>query len=127
MRPVVVWGAGVTTIWALLTILFIGWADTAKSYRPVFVDMGRALPKAYRCMSSRDLGEPQRAMLHYFAGIVTHRDEVPARRRDCDLLLVQGKPLDENVIPEPWKKIWEGQRPGDKDERYRLYQRSGKP
>ena len=126
-RPVVVWAAGITTIWALLTILFIGWADTAKSYRSVFVDMGRALPKAYRCMSSRDLGEPQRASLHYFADIVTFRNEIPARRRDCDLLLVQGKPLDENVIPEPWKKIWEGQRPGDKDERYRLYQRTGKP
>jgi len=23
-----------------------------------------------------------------------------------------------------WKKIWEGHRPGDKDERFRLYQRS---
>ncbi len=126
-RPVVAWAAGITVIWALLTILFVGWADTAKSYRSVFADLGRALPNSYRCVSSRDLGEPQRASLHYFAGVVTYREEVPARRRDCDLLLVQGKPLDENVIPDAWKKIWEGQRPGDKDERYRLYQRAAKP
>ncbi|MBI2509591.1 MAG: glycosyltransferase family 39 protein [Betaproteobacteria bacterium] len=123
MRPVVVWGAGITVIWALITILFIGWADTVKSYRSVFVDMARALPKTYRCLSSRGLGEPQRASLHYFGGIVTFREEIPARRRDCDLLLAQGRPLDENVIPETWKKIWEGRRPGDNDERYRLYQR----
>jgi len=126
MRPVVVWAAGMTMVWALTTTLFIGWLDTAKSYRSMIADMGRALPGNYRCVSSRDLGEPQRALLHYFAGIITFREEIPARRRDCDLLLVQGKPLDENVIAEPWKKIWEGHRPGDKDERYRLYQRQEK-
>lgn len=126
-RPVVVWAVGITVIWALLTILFIGWADTAKSYRSMVSNMQKALPANYRCMSSRDLGESQRASLHYFGGIVTFREEIPARRRDCDLLLTQGKPLDENVIPSQWKKIWEGHRPGDKDERYRLYQRSRKP
>jgi hypothetical protein len=26
-----------------------------------------------------------------------------------------------------WRKIWEGGRPGDKDERYRLYQRVARP
>jgi hypothetical protein len=110
-------------MWGMLAVLFVGWADTAKSYRSVFVQMQKALPKKYDCISSRDLGEAQRAMLHYVAGIVTYREEIPDRRRKCDLLLAQGKPLDENVLPGEWKKIWEGQRPGDKDERYRLYQR----
>ena len=123
-RPVVVWTTGITAIWALVAVLFIGWADTAKSYRSMIADMGRALPGHYRCVSSLELGEPQRALLHYFAGIVTYREEVPDRRRDCDLLLVQGKPLDELVLPETWRKIWEGHRPGDKDERFRLYQRA---
>jgi len=125
-RPVVAWAAGITVMWGLLTVLFVGWADNVKSYRSVFVQMKKVLPKEYRCVSSRDLSEPQRASLHYFAGIVTYREEIPERRRDCDFLLVQGKPLDENVIPPQWKKIWEGQRPGDRDERYRLYQRSRK-
>ena len=124
MRPVVVWGAGITTIWALLTTLFIGWADNVKSYRAPFVALQQALPKQYDCVSSRDLGESQRAMLHYFAGVVTHREEISARRRACDLLLVQGHPLVDSPPRGAWKKIWEGGRPGDKDERYRLYRRA---
>lgn len=123
-RPVIVWACGITAIWALLATLFIGWADTVKSYRSMMADMQRALPKSYSCMSSRDLGEAQRALLRYYTGIITHREEVPDRRRECDLLLAQGKPLDEHWLPEYWKQIWEGQRPGDKDERYRLYQRN---
>jgi 4-amino-4-deoxy-L-arabinose transferase-like glycosyltransferase len=126
MRPVITWGAGITVMWALLAILFVGWADNAKSYRKMIVSMERALPKQYDCVSSRDLGEPQRAMLHYFAGIITHREEVPSRKRSCELLLVQGVPQ-KSVIPGAgWKKIWEGARPGDKDERYRLYLRTRK-
>ncbi len=130
MRPVVVWGAGITTVWALLTTLFIGWADNAKSYRKVVVSLQQALPKKYDCISSRDLGEPQRAMLHYYADIITHREEVPSRKRNCELLLVQGKPEPAPLEARPltgWKKIWEGARPGDKDERYRLYRRTVKP
>lgn len=123
-RPVIVWACGITVIWALLATLFIGWADTAKSYRSVMTNMARALPKSYNCMSSRDLGEAQRALLHYYTGIITHREEVPERRRECELLLTQGKPLDESWLPQNWKQIWEGQRPGDKDERYRLYRRN---
>lgn len=120
-RPAIVWACGITAIWALLATLFIGWADTAKSYRGMMADMTRVLPGSYSCMSSRDLGEAQRALLRYYTGIITYREEVPGRRRDCELLLVQGKPLDESWLPEYWKQIWEGQRPGDKDERYRLY------
>lgn len=127
MRPVVVWGAGITTIWALLTTLFIGWADNVKSYRAPFTSMQQALPKKYNCVASRELGEAQRAMLHYFAGVVTHREELPERRRACDLMLVQGHPKAEVAPRGSWKKIWEGGRPGDKDERYRLYRRTGPP
>jgi len=124
MRPVVVWGAGITTMWALLATLFLGWADNVKSYRSMVVSMQRALPKKYDCVSSRALGESQRAMLHYFADVITYREEVPARRRECELMLVQGKPQAEIVPQGSWKKIWEGTRPGDKDERFRLYRRN---
>jgi 4-amino-4-deoxy-L-arabinose transferase-like glycosyltransferase len=123
MRPVVVWSAGVTTIWALLAILFIGWADNAKSYRSVMASLQLVVPKTYDCISSRGLGESQRALLHYFADIITYRHEVPERRRACELLLVQGRPLEEVPPPRPWQKIWEGTRPGDRDERFWLYQR----
>jgi 4-amino-4-deoxy-L-arabinose transferase-like glycosyltransferase len=122
-RPAYVWAAGVTVTWALLATLFIGWVDTGKSYRGMIRSLESALPSTYRCVSSRELGEPQRAMLHYFAGIVTFRDETAERRRDCDLLLVQGTPQDERAPGGSWIKVWEGNRPGDKAERYRLYRR----
>ncbi len=123
MRPVIIWGAGITVMWALITTLFVGWADNAKSYRSMVVSMQKALPKKYDCISSRDLGEPQRASLHYFADIITHREEVSSRKRQCELLLVQGRSRGEALPGAGWKKIWEGARPGDKDERYRLYRR----
>ncbi len=78
------------------------------------------MPAQYRCMASRDLGEAQRAMLHYFAGIRSERLETKPQSA-CDLLLVQGVPLDDMILPPQWQKIWEGHRPGDKDERLRLY------
>jgi len=123
-RPLIVWAGGITAVWALLGSLFIGWVDTQKSYRSMIADMQRAMPAKYRCMASRELGEAQRAMLHYFADIKTQRVETRPKALSCDLLLVQGRPLDESVMNSDWKKIWEGHRPGDKDERFRLYQRS---
>ena len=122
-RPAFVWAAGVTVTWALAATLFIGWLDTRNSYRGMIRSLETALPSSYRCMSSRDLGDPQRAMLHYFAGIVTAREETSQRRADCDLLLVQGVPQEERSPGGAWIKIWEGNRPGDRAERYRLYRR----
>lgn len=122
-RPVIAWAAGVTVIWGLLNSLFLPWIDTGKSYRSVFVSMQQSMPAQYRCVASRNLAESQRAILHYVSHIVTHRQEVAARRRDCDLLLIQGVAREE-ISPSGWRKIWEGARPGDKVERYRLYRRS---
>lgn len=121
-RPLIVWAGGITAVWALLATLFIGWVDTSKSYRSTLNNLQRAMPAQYQCMIGRELGEAQRAMLHYFNGIRTERPE-STRAAGCDLLLVQGLPLDELVMPPEWNKIWEGHRPGDKDERLRLYQR----
>ncbi len=122
-RPVFIWAAGVTVVWGLIAILFIGWVDTGKSYRSMIAGMQQAMPQQYRCVSSRHLGELQRATLQYFAGIVTYREEVPERARDCDLQLVQGVPQVEIAPSGRWRKIWEGSRPGDDRERFRLYQR----
>ena len=124
-RPVIAWAAGVTVIWGLLNLLFLPWVDTGKSYRSVFVGMQQNLPSQYRCVSSRNLGESQRAMLHYVSNIVTYREEVATRRRNCDLLLTQGVVREEVAAPG-WRKIWEGSRPGDKVERYRLYRRTSR-
>jgi hypothetical protein len=122
-RPAYVWAAGVTVILGLAGTLFVGWIDTGKTYRAVFTSLQTALPASYRCVASRDLGEPQRAMLHYFAGVVTYRQEATDRYRDCDLMLVQATAQDEHAPEGAWIKIWEGSRPGERVERFRLYRR----
>jgi 4-amino-4-deoxy-L-arabinose transferase-like glycosyltransferase len=126
-RPVFTWAAGTTVVWALLAILFVGWINTGKSYSTMVASLGQALPAKHRCIASRELGESQRAMLHYHGGIITRRQESGARAHDCDLLLIQGHPRTDTPAPAGWRKIWEGSRPGDKDERYRLYQRTVRP
>ncbi len=72
---------------------------------------------------SRNLGEPQRAVFRYFAGIDTVREEVRADH-GCRLLVVQyGRVAGE---PEPlagWTAIWSGARRGDDTERFVLYKR----
>jgi 4-amino-4-deoxy-L-arabinose transferase-like glycosyltransferase len=124
--PVFTWATGIATIWALLAILFVGWIDTGKSYRSMVTSLQQALPGRHGCISSRNLAETQRAMLHYYAGIITYREEIRERRRSCNLMLVQGTPRIEVPPRGNWRKIWDGGRPGDKDERYRLYQRAAK-
>jgi 4-amino-4-deoxy-L-arabinose transferase-like glycosyltransferase len=122
-RPAFIWATGVTVTWALAATLFVGWVDTGKTYRSMVASMATVLPATYRCILSRDLGEPQRAMLLYFAGIVAYREESAEPRRDCDFLLIQGTPQEERSPGASWIEIWEGSRPGDKSERFRLYRR----
>jgi 4-amino-4-deoxy-L-arabinose transferase-like glycosyltransferase len=122
-RPVLAWTTTMTMIWGLIAILFVGWLDAGKSYRAMIADLQKALPAQYDCIASQSLGEPQRAMLHYYANIITWRLDEPSRKRDCELTLAQGVASEEQVPLGRWEKIWEGTRPGDKVERYRLYRR----
>jgi 4-amino-4-deoxy-L-arabinose transferase-like glycosyltransferase len=127
-RCVTFWAAGLALFWSLTMLLWLPWIEHGKSYRPVALSLLAHLPKQHGCIASRGLGEAQRAALDYHAGIVTERTEVRARR-DCALLLIQ----DNARIPETspgagWKKIWEGNRAGDRTEKLRLYAKdSSKP
>lgn len=123
-RTVVNWAAGLTMVWVIMMTLWLPWLDAGKSYRAMIASLQQSLPAQHACISSTNLGEPQRALLEYYAGILTRRTEV-RKTIACDLLLVQGSTREAESLPGPeWRKIWEGHRPGDKVERYRLYQRS---
>jgi hypothetical protein len=62
-------------------------------------------------------------VLDYHADIVTLRSELHGHGR-CPALLVQGQPGDDDrPLAREWKRIWEGNRPRDR-ERYRLYIRT---
>jgi len=120
-RPVIIWAAGMTLIWGLLMSLFVAYADTSKSYRSMVASLVKALPSTHDCISSRALGDSQRALLHYHGGILTYREEIAARQRSCELLLVQGKRSEPPEIPAGWHQVWEGTRPGEKEEYFWLY------
>ncbi|MDD4962758.1 MAG: glycosyltransferase family 39 protein [Gallionella sp.] len=118
-RAVINWAAGITLIWILAMTLWLPWLDSVKSYRSMVVSMKQVMPNQYRCIKRNHLGDGQRAMLHYFGNIITERD----REHRCDLLLIQGDRNARIFAEKQWQKIWEGSRKGDKNERYRLYQR----
>jgi 4-amino-4-deoxy-L-arabinose transferase-like glycosyltransferase len=119
-RPVILWAAGVTTGWALAAFLLFHWIDARRTYRTVAVEMSAALPEKHRCIFSQDVGDAQLAMLDYFGGIATTR----VVRRECNVLITHDQWGDETSIGPPWTLVWEGGRPGDRDERYRLYTRT---
>ena len=121
-RGITFWAAGVVLLWCLVMTLLIDWIDYGRTYRPVALAMKRALPPGTQCIESRSLGAAQRAAFDYHAGIVTRRAESDGRGR-CLVLLVQARPDDrDRALGAGWKRIWEGNRPRDK-ERYRLYVR----
>jgi 4-amino-4-deoxy-L-arabinose transferase-like glycosyltransferase len=121
LRCVSYWAAGLALFWSLAMLLWLPWIDHGKSYRPVARSLEANLPKHPGCIASRGLGEAQRAALDYHAGIVTERTEVRARP-DCAMLLIQENArLPEEHPGSSWKKIWEGNRAGDRAEKLRLY------
>ena len=120
-RGVTRWAAGVALLWATFATLWLPWADYLSSYRPVALQIKSLLPPDAKCVARKKLGATQRAALSYYAGIVTHaRDPL----RPCPLLLTQGSPAHEASAPGPgWIKLADVGRPGDRDERIRLYRR----
>ena len=123
-RAVLNSATGITLVWVIMMTLWLPWLDAGKSYRSMIFSMQQALPDRNACISSSKLGEPQRALLEYYVGILTRRVETH-QGIECDLLLVQGFARNPESPPGPeWNKTWEGNRPGDKSERYWLFQRN---
>lgn len=116
------WAVAVTLCWALISTLWTPFLNAGKSYRSMIHSLARELPSA-GCVASRHLGEPQRALLEYFARVRTVRlEEDPAA--SCPALLAQGWQRDPPPAPGAgWTLAWEGARPGDRNELYRLYRR----
>jgi 4-amino-4-deoxy-L-arabinose transferase-like glycosyltransferase len=118
------WAVGITMVWGLLMTLWLPWLDATKSYHGVFLELEKALPANYSCITSRGLGEFQVALLDYYADIRTRSFETE-QGTNCDLYLVQDEK--KRSLGQPgsgWKLIWKGNRPSDRRERFRLYQYS---
>jgi 4-amino-4-deoxy-L-arabinose transferase-like glycosyltransferase len=121
-RAVLNWAAGVTLLWGLYSTIWLPYLDSRRSYRTMIES---AAPQflTTSCVASRSLGEPQRALFQYYAGLVTERLETHPSS-DCPLLLVQyGR---EPAGPPPrdgYDIVWDGRRRGDETELYVLYRR----
>ena len=122
-RAILNWASGVTLLWALYMTIWLPYLDSRRSYRIVAEGAALHVP-ADGCIASRNLGEPQRALFYYFAGIVTQSDDATADS-PCNTLLVQYGRQDTEIVEEDgWKPVWEGHRRGDETERYVIYRRT---
>lgn len=122
-RSLTHWTMGFTTFWLLAIALLLPWFDYGKSYRPVAQAVAQALPAGHGCLAERNLSDTQRASLAYFVGIEPMKAESAAGKR-CGWLLVQGDTRRELEPPAgKWTRLWEGSRPGDRREKFRLYRR----
>lgn len=118
LRSLAHWTAGTTLTWLLVVSLWLPWIDYLKSYRSVGLSLAAILPPTASCIETRGMGEPQHAALEY----ALDRRFNPQRDTGCRYLLVQGN-RQESLPESEWRKVWEGHRPGDRNERLRLYHR----
>lgn len=113
-RPVLVWATGMALTWILIATLFRPWVEAGWGYRPLIADMARHLP-AKACLNTR-VDPAMAVMLRY------HRPT--PERVDCPwtLRLVSRRTTQESAVGTV---VWEGFRPRQKTQVYRLEHRHG--
>jgi len=121
-RSLARWAAGIVLLWGTASLLMMPWVDYQKAYRAVALELRDKIPAGTTCISQKALGVSQAAALDYHAGIRARPFE-PLKPDTCRVLLVQGN-IAEDIDDPPtarWRKVAEVGRPGDRNERYRLY------
>ena len=122
-RSLTHWTMGFTTLWLLATTLVMPWFDYNKSYRLVAQAIANSLPPDHGCLAERGLNATQLASLSYFVAIEPVAESSKAGQA-CNWLLVVGDTRGELAAPgSQWTKVWEGNRPGDRREKFRLFRR----
>jgi len=119
------WSLLLTLCWALAFTIWLPAVDVGMGYQVPFRQLARPLQNAARqdCIASFALGEPQRALLDYYAGITTRRIEATRDATACTWLLVQTR---DSGLPMPLVMLGYqpdaiAARPGDDKERFLLY------
>jgi len=122
-RTILNWAVGMTLAWGLYSTIWLPYLDSRRSYRFVAESLAAHLPVG-TCVAGRNVGEAQRALLEYFIGLVTVRDDLEASNA-CGALLVQLARDEPETPPDSaWEKVWEGRRRGDDTERFVLFRRA---
>lgn len=114
VRPALVWATGITLSWVLLVTLLSPWAELSWGYRPIVNAIVARVPAA-ACIEVSASG-PTGVMMRYH---LAQRLPPPAGR--CAWLLEVGS---REALPRAAAElVWEGRRPREKREVYRLYRR----
>lgn len=116
-RPIMVWSVGVAFAWALLLALFMKPLDARLGYERVAQEI--SLRAKGECIAVQNLEPAQMQLLAYHGGLDLESD-APAH---CRWLLVFYKNRKDAPRQPGWTKQWEGGRPGERSERFGLYQR----
>ena len=94
-----------------------------ETYEHVAAEIKHALPNHYDCIISHDVSDSQLALLHYYANIRTELSQNNSQL-NCDFYLIQDDRDRSKYQPgDEWKLIWQGKRPTDRRESFRLFQK----
>ena len=104
-RAVVNWSCGVTVVWFVFNALWLGYVDSAKSYRIPALEIGKTLRGGCINKSQSDAPLPMMAQLSYWGAAVGGGE--------CAFVLRRGEGAAGEIK-------WRGGRPGKT--KYRLYQ-----
>ncbi len=117
------WAIGMTFLWSLLMCLWLPMIDFAKSYEKPFKKLSKVVPDHYNCMHGLNVGSSQSKLLYYYTNIELIKVK-QTEQLHCDLYLIQDQKGVGKMIPGPeWKQIWQGKRPANRKERFRLLQK----
>ena len=101
-------------------LLWLPGIDWVRGYQLPAMALRAAVPQPHGCIATRNMNPAQVGLFVYYTRLNLRND--PAGQ--CALLLEQGG--GDNIDPPGnWLRIWEGGRPGDTRERFRLYRRDG--
>ena len=137
-RPQALWRAvalsmaGLLLVWTLATTLWMPWVNSTKTYRVVAEALAKQIPRhlveSEACINTVGLGLAQRASFAYFVNLNFAPIDYLGEQPSCRWVLLQDNPQDggDDTLPDvrngTWKKVWEGRRASDRNERFRLYE-----
>ena len=137
-RSKVLSSGGLIMLWVLLMTLFLPDLNYGKSYASVAQQIAARLPADADCIDT-NVGPAQRASFAYFG----HLPFAPVDGGTCSFMLLQDSvgqkvPAQSGAMQNgalvrggaalpfrgrDWTLLWEGRRPSDRDERFRLFRR----
>lgn len=114
-QAAIAWAAGLALVSRLAFTLLLPWIDSIKSSREPFTSLRQVLPGGHECVNGVAIGESERAMLEYYAGLVTEPATRLAGLR-CDWVLIEMRPGRPAVALGPeWHLAWVGWRPRSRE------------